>query len=199
MTSKPTIDFQSKIIVYKSTLLSDTNGAKTLDDIQISTMLSHRDLPMAVPPSSMYTEWMRGCPMLQVQLPEIRLHYQRQSTKAVEWTLAELHGGRRKTNLIKIVNNQHHHGGDERKKRKYSQRTCNSMASLMLLWRASFVPWQAIFTPFMSCVMLSLTWVEEIFPPHNPGWFVTPPSLIKGIPSLYQLSFTGGLLELESQ
>jgi hypothetical protein len=51
----------------------------------------------------------------------------------------------------------------------------------------------------MSCVMLSFTWVEEIFPPHKPGWFVTPPSLIKGIPSLYQLSFTGGLLELESQ
>lgn len=73
------------------------------------------------------------------------------------------------------------------------------MASLMLLWRASFVPWQAIFTPFKSWVMLSLTWVEEIFPPHKPGWLVTPPSLIKGIPSLYQLSLTGGLLELESQ
>lgn len=78
-------------------------------------------------------------------------------------------------------------------------KTCNSMASLMLLWRASFVPWQAIFTPFMSCVMLSFTCVDEIFPPHSPGWFVTPPSLIKGIPSLYQLSRTGGLLELESQ
>lgn len=51
----------------------------------------------------------------------------------------------------------------------------------------------------MSCVMLSFTWVDEIFPPHKPGWFVTPPSLIKGIPSLYQLNFTGGLLELESQ
>lgn len=78
-------------------------------------------------------------------------------------------------------------------------KTCNSMASLILLWRASFVPWQAIFTPFMSCVMLSFTWVDEIFPPHKPAWFVTPPSLIKGIPSLYQLKRTGGLLELESQ
>lgn len=79
------------------------------------------------------------------------------------------------------------------------QRTCSSMASLMLRWRASLVPWQAIFTPFMSWVMLSLTCVEEIFPPHKPGWFVTPPSLISGIPSLYQPSRTGGLLELESQ
>lgn len=51
----------------------------------------------------------------------------------------------------------------------------------------------------MSWVMLSLTWVEEIFPPHKPAWLVTPPSLIRGIPSLYQLSLTGGLLELESQ
>lgn len=77
--------------------------------------------------------------------------------------------------------------------------TWSSMASLRLLWSASLVPWQAILTPFMSCVMLSLTWVDEIFPPQSPGWFVTPPSLIRGIPSLYQLSRTGGLLELESQ
>lgn len=41
--------------------------------------------------------------------------------------------------------------------------------------------------------------MELIFPPHSPGWFVTPPSLIRGIPSLYQLNLTGGLLELESQ
>lgn len=104
------------------------------------------------------------------------------------------------------------------------------MASFMLRWRASFVPWQAIFTPFMSCVMLSynverwwifqllnkivannevslvrksqiltFTCVDEIFPPQRPGWLVTPFSLIRGIPSLYQASRTGGLLELESQ
>lgn len=47
--------------------------------------------------------------------------------------------------------------------------------------------------------MLSFTCVDEILPPHKPGWLETPPSLIKGIPSLYQLSLTGGLLELESQ
>lgn len=41
--------------------------------------------------------------------------------------------------------------------------------------------------------------MDEILPPHKPGWLDTPPSLIKGIPSLYQLSLTGGLLELESQ
>lgn len=41
--------------------------------------------------------------------------------------------------------------------------------------------------------------MDEILPPHKPGWLETPPSLIKGIPSLYQLNLTGGLLELESQ
>lgn len=40
----------------------------------------------------------------------------------------------------------------------------------------------------MSCVILSFTCVDEILPPHKPGWYETPPSLIKGMPSLYQLS-----------
>lgn len=51
----------------------------------------------------------------------------------------------------------------------------------------------------MSCVMLSFTWVDEIFPPQRPAWLLTPPSLVRGIPSRYQFSLTGGLLELESQ
>lgn len=81
----------------------------------------------------------------------------------------------------------------------YLHSTCSSTDSWILLSSASFVPWQVIFTPFMSWLMFIRTWVEEILPPHKPGWFVTPPSLIKGIPSLYQLNLTGGLLELESQ
>lgn len=78
-------------------------------------------------------------------------------------------------------------------------KTCNSIASLTLRWRASFVPWQLIFTPFMSCVMLSFTCVVDVCPPYKPGVLMTPPSFISGMPSLNQFSFTGGLLELESQ
>lgn len=52
--------------------------------------------------------------------------------------------------------------------------------------------------PFISCDTMIFNSSDETVPPHRPGFdALLIPST--GIPSFHQLSFAGGLLELESQ